>query len=79
VSLDATLIDAALTARLNCGASSYHVGVGASRKAYLPIVTREVLSKIQRGDLSWEALVPPRIVQIITQDKPFGYQPPWEH
>ena len=48
-------------------------------KAYLPIVTREVLAKIQRGDPSWEVLVPPRIAQIITQDKLLGYQPPREH
>jgi len=33
------------------------------------------LAKIQTGDPSWEALVPPRIVQIITQDKLFGYKP----
>jgi hypothetical protein len=31
---------------------------------------------LHRGDPAWEALVPPRIVQIITQDKLFGYQPP---
>jgi hypothetical protein len=48
-------------------------------KAYLPIVTREVLAKIQRGDPSWEVLVPPRIAQIITQDKLLGYQPSREH
>ncbi len=44
-------------------------------KSYLPIVTREVLAKIQTGDPSWEALAPPRVVQIITQDKLFGYHP----
>jgi hypothetical protein len=44
-------------------------------KSYLPIATPEVLAKIQTGDPSWEALAPPRIVQIITQDKLFGYQP----
>ncbi len=43
-------------------------------KAYLPIVTREVLAKIQKGDPSWQALTPPRIAQIIIQDKLFGYQ-----
>jgi hypothetical protein len=48
-------------------------------KAYLPIVTREVLAKIQRGDPAWKALVPPRIAQLITQDKLFGYQPTREH
>jgi len=44
-------------------------------QSYLPIVTRDVLTKIQTGDSSWEALVPPRIVQLITQDKLFGYKP----
>jgi hypothetical protein len=48
-------------------------------RSYLPIVTREVLAKLQRGDPSWEALVPPPIVQLITQDKLFGYQPMREH
>jgi len=47
-------------------------------KAYLPIVTREVLAKLQRGDPAWQALVPPRIVQLITQNKLFGYQLPQE-
>jgi len=47
-------------------------------KAYRPIVTREVLAKLQRGDSSWEALAPPRIVQIIRQNKLFGYQSPSE-
>ena len=47
--------------------------------SYLPIVTREVLAKLQRGDPAWEALVPPRIVQLITQDKLFGYQPTRGH
>ena len=44
-------------------------------QAYLPIVTREVLPKLQRGDPALEALVPPRIVQIITQNELFGYRP----
>jgi hypothetical protein len=44
-------------------------------ESYLPIVTREVLTKIQTGDPSWETLVPPPIAQLITQDKLFGYKP----
>jgi hypothetical protein len=44
-------------------------------KSYLPIASSEVLAKIQTGDPSWEALVPPRIAQIIIQDKLFGYKP----
>lgn len=48
-------------------------------KAYLPIVTREVLAKIQTGDSAWEALVPSRIAQRITQHKLFGYTPRREY
>jgi hypothetical protein len=48
---------------------------GMRKHFYLPIVTREVLAKLQRGNPSWQALVPPRIVQLIIQDKLFGYQP----
>jgi hypothetical protein len=43
--------------------------------SYLPIVTRDVLTKIQTGDPAWEALVPPRIAQLITQHQLFSYQP----
>lgn len=53
--------------------------LGNYNKSYLPIVTRDVLTKIQTGDSSWEALVPPRIAQLIIQDKLFGYQPAKEH
>lgn len=40
----------------------------------LPIRSREVLSKIQRGDGVWEELVPPQIVQIIKRNALFGYR-----
>jgi hypothetical protein len=44
--------------------------------ACLPVVTREVLAKIQSGDPTWEHMVPPAIVRTIKQDKLFGWQPP---
>jgi hypothetical protein len=53
--------------------------LGNYNKSYLPIVTRDVLAKIQTGDPAWEALVPPRIAQLITQHKLFSYQPTREH
>ena len=43
-----------------------------------PLNKREQEGTRSRGDRSWEALVPPRIVQIIRQNKLFGYQPPSE-
>jgi hypothetical protein len=43
-----------------------------------PFTHREQEGARSRGDRSWETLVPPRIVQIIRQNKLFGYQPPSE-
>jgi hypothetical protein len=40
---------------------------------FLPIFSRDVLSKIQTGDRSWENLVPAPIVEIIKRDRLFGY------
>lgn len=37
---------------------------------------REVLTKIQSGDPSWEQLVPEPIAQVIKQKGLFGYEPP---
>ncbi len=42
---------------------------------YLPIYSREVLARLQAGDLSWEKMVPPPIVEIIKKNQLFGYQP----
>jgi len=41
---------------------------------YLPIFSRDVLARIQTYDPSWEAMVPPSIVEIIKRDKLFGYR-----
>jgi hypothetical protein len=43
--------------------------------ALLPIRSRDVLSRIQSGDVGWEKLVPTPIVEIIKRDRLFGYQP----
>jgi hypothetical protein len=42
--------------------------------ALLPIRSRDVMARIQSGDLSWESLVPPVIGEIIKRDRLFGYQ-----
>jgi hypothetical protein len=39
----------------------------------LPIRSRDVLARIQRGDASWEKLVPAAIVDVIKRAKIFGY------
>jgi hypothetical protein len=41
---------------------------------YLPIFSRDVLARIQTGNPTWEAMVPPRIVEIIKKNRLFGYQ-----
>ena len=40
----------------------------------LRIRSRDVLAKIQAGDASWEAMVPPPIVEIIKLDRLLGYR-----
>jgi hypothetical protein len=40
----------------------------------LPIFSREVLAKIQQGDASWEAMVPPQVAGLIRDRKLFGLQ-----
>jgi hypothetical protein len=42
--------------------------------AALPIRRADVLAKIQSGDVTWEKLVPPLIVDIIKRDRLFGYR-----
>ena len=39
--------------------------------AYLPIVPREVLARIQAGDASWETMVPAVAVQLIKDRRLF--------
>ena len=42
---------------------------------YLSIRTPDTLARIQRGDPSWEAMVPPVVAQIIKTKHLFGYRP----
>jgi hypothetical protein len=39
----------------------------------LPIRSRDVLARLQSGDPTWEALVPPPIVAVIKRNRLFGY------
>ena len=43
--------------------------------AYLPIVPREVLARIQAGDASWETMVPAVAVQLIKDRRLFQREP----
>lgn len=42
--------------------------------AFLPIVSRDVLARIQSGDSAWEIMVPPQVAHIIKQRKLFGFR-----
>jgi hypothetical protein len=44
-------------------------------ESYLSIRTPDVLDRIQRGDPSWEEMVPAAVAQIIKAKKLFGWQP----
>ncbi len=43
-------------------------------EAYLSIQTPDVLARIEKGDPSWESMVPPRVAEIIQAKKLFGWQ-----
>ncbi|MEI6395290.1 MAG: TonB-dependent receptor [Verrucomicrobiota bacterium] len=49
-------------------------GIRNFNASLLPIRSRDVLTKIQSGDASWEQLVPPPIVEIIKRDRLFGFR-----
>jgi hypothetical protein len=42
-------------------------------RALVGIRRRDVLQKIKDGDASWEAMVPPPIVEVIKRDRLFGF------
>jgi hypothetical protein len=42
-------------------------------EAYLSIRTSDVLARIEKGDPSWERLVPPAVADIIKAKKLFGW------
>jgi len=46
--------------------------VPSSNPDYLRICSRDVLEKIKTGDVTWEKLVPPPIVEVIKRKKLFG-------
>jgi hypothetical protein len=50
------------------------VSIRHSSDAYLDIRTTDVLARIQSGDPTWEALVPPAIVEPIKRRQLFGYR-----
>jgi hypothetical protein len=41
-------------------------------EAFLSLMTKDVLSRIQQGDTSWETMVPPAIVETIKKHKLFS-------
>jgi len=42
---------------------------------YLPILSRDVLRRIGKGDPAWEAMVPPEVSEMIKKRCFFGYRP----
>jgi hypothetical protein len=42
-------------------------------ECYLPITSRDVLSRIKSGDAGWEIMVPPQVAAIIKERKLLGY------
>jgi hypothetical protein len=40
----------------------------------LPIFSRDVLAKVQKGDSSWEQMVPPEVANLIKERKLFGWK-----
>lgn len=50
-------------------------GIGNFSPELAKIRRRDVLARIQKGDASWEGMVPPQIVEIIKKKHLFGYAP----
>ena len=44
------------------------------RAEYLPIFSRDTLSKIKSGDSEWEEMVPPQVAAIIKERRLLGYK-----
>ena len=47
-------------------------------QSYLPIFSRDVLARLQMGNVSWEQLVPGDVVRIIKERKLFGWREAYE-
>jgi hypothetical protein len=39
------------------------------------VFSRDVLARLQRGDPSWQAMVPPEVARVIKERREFGYRP----
>jgi hypothetical protein len=52
----------------------YIQGIRDFNPACLPILSRDVLAKIQRADASWEQMVPPQVAALIKDRKLFGHK-----
>lgn len=50
------------------------VGLTPSDWDFLPIRRQDILTKIQRGDASWERFVPPPIAALIKREGMFGFR-----
>jgi len=53
------------------GELGHIVPIRSFDESYLPIRTPEVLALIEKGDPSWEGMVPPKVVEIIKADRLF--------
>ena len=42
----------------------------------LPIYSRDVLSRLRRGDSSWETMTPPAVAALVKERRLFGYREP---
>ena len=52
----------------------YIQGMRDFNPACLPILSRDVLAKIQQADASWEKMVPPQVAALIKDRKLFGHK-----
>ncbi|HEY3498998.1 MAG TPA: hypothetical protein VGK73_30110, partial [Polyangiaceae bacterium] len=41
----------------------------------MPIFSRDVLARLERGDPSWESMVPAEVARVIKERREFGYRP----
>ena len=49
-------------------------GLRDINESCLPILSRDVLARIRKGDPSWVNLVPPQVAALIKERKLFGFQ-----
>ena len=49
-------------------------GLRDVNEACLPILSRDVLARVRKGDTSWEQMVPAQVAGLIKERKLFGYR-----